>query len=171
VTIEPFAIHAVTLPGGGEIGLCRLPGRSGDLAGDCAAMARWSPQIVVSLTEAAELAAHGAARLGQVLSGMGIRHVPFPILDFGAPELGDPAWHGLAPELHAVLDAGGRVLLHCMGGCGRSGMIALRLMVERGEVAEVALRRLRAVRTCAVETDGQLAWAVAAHHQPAVRPK
>ncbi len=54
---------------------------------------------------------------------------------------------------------GGRVLVHCMGGCGRSGMALLRLMVESGEPADRALARLRAVRPCAVETPEQLAWA------------
>jgi hypothetical protein len=40
-------------------------------------------------------------------------------------------------------------------------MIALRLMVERGEPAEAALARLRAARPGAVETAEQLAWAQA----------
>jgi len=40
-------------------------------------------------------------------------------------------------------------------------MIALRLLVERGEDASSALARLRAARPRAVETDAQLAWASA----------
>lgn len=168
MTVEAFAIHAVDLPGGGSIGLCRMPGRSGDLAGDVAVIAAWSPRVVVSLTELQELEAHGAKRLASLL---GATHRHLPIVDYGVPEADDTAWAGLRGELHAVLAAGGRVLLHCMGGCGRSGMIALRLMVERGEGAEAALARLRAVRPCAVETDAQGAWASAGHHQPAVRPK
>ena len=46
-----------------------------------------------------------------------------------------------------------------VGGCGRSGTAVLRLMVEAGEEASVALGRLRAVRPCAVETPEQFAWA------------
>lgn len=159
MSADPFAIHAVTLPGGGAIGLCRMPGRSGDVAADLAAIAAWSPRIVVSLAEAQELAAHGAAGIGAALVARGIAHRHFPIVDYGAPAAGDPAWATLAAELHAALGAGGRALVHCMGGCGRSGMIALRLMVERGEAAEAALKRLRAVRPCAVETEGQMRWA------------
>ena len=41
----------------------------------------------------------------------------------------------------------------------RSGMIALRLMVERGADPDEALKRLRAVRPGAVETDEQRLWA------------
>src|SRR5690606_33735699 len=58
-----------------------------------------------------------------------------------------------------ALEGGGRVLVHCLGGCGRSGMVALRLMIGAGETPEVALRHLRGVRPCAVETEAQLAWA------------
>jgi len=57
------------------------------------------------------------------------------------------------------LQGGGRVLIHCRGGCGRSGMAALRLMIESGEEAGAALSRLRALRPCAVETEAQMAWA------------
>jgi protein-tyrosine phosphatase len=46
-----------------------------------------------------------------------------------------------------------------MGGCGRSGSVALRLMVETGEAAADAFIRLRAARPCAVETDAQYRWA------------
>jgi predicted protein tyrosine phosphatase len=165
VSIEPFAIHFVTMPGGGEIGLCRMPGRDGRLGWNVGTIARWRPGVVVSLTEAGEVGLNLAHRLPELLAPHGIRHRHFPIVDYGAPEAGDAAWAMLAAELHGVLDAGGRVLVHCMGGCGRSGMIALRLMVERGEVVEAALQRLRAVRPCAVETDGQRDWAA----QPSLR--
>ncbi len=158
MSVEPFAIAAVALAGGGSIGLCRMPGRGGGLAEDIAIVAAWSPRLVASLTEAKELAAHGAGGLGEALRTQGIAHRHCPIVDYGAPEAGG-VWDALAAELHGALDCGGRVLLHCMGGCGRSGMIALRLMVERGEAAQAALARLRAVRPCAVETDGQMAWA------------
>jgi protein-tyrosine phosphatase len=159
VSVEPFRIASVGLPGGGAIGLCRMPGRNGRLADDLAAMIAWRPAVVVSLTEASELAAHGADEMPGLLAAEGVAHRRFPIVDFGAPAAGDAAWDALATELHGALDAGRRPLVHCMGGCGRSGMIALRLMVERGEAAEAALARLRAARPCAVETDAQMDWA------------
>ena len=43
-----------------------------------------------------------------------------------------PAWPGNSTFMHRTLDKGGAVLLRCRGGQGRSGMIALRLLVERG---------------------------------------
>lgn len=87
------------------------------------------------------------------------RHLP--VTDFGVPGPDSAAaWPALAAEALAVLAAGGRVLVHCHGGCGRSGMVALRLMIGTGEGAEAALARLRAVRPCAVETGAQMEWAM-----------
>jgi protein-tyrosine phosphatase len=158
--IEPFAIASLALPAGGRIGLCRLPGRSGDLAGDVSVMRGWKPGIVVSMTEAAEMAEFGAADLPILLATSGIAWRHFPVVDFGAPESELlPQWATLSAELHAKLDAGEGVLLHCRGGLGRSGMIALRLLVERGERADAALARLRMVRPGAVETEAQEVWA------------
>ena len=65
-----------------------------------------------------------------------------------------------AARAKALLAQGGRVLVHCFGGCGRSGMAALRLLVELGEDPDEALARIRAVRSCAVETEAQMAWAM-----------
>ena len=73
----------------------------------------------------------------------------------------EAAWPEVSALAAGILSSGGGVLAHCYGGCGRSGMAVLRLMVEAGEDAQAALIRLRAVRPCAVETEAQLAWATA----------
>lgn len=151
-----FGPHALAV-GGGTLGLCPLPGRGGDLAGDLARLADWHPDLVVSLTEAPEMAPTGLADW-LAREGIGWRH--FPVADYAVPDVsGEAAWPALAAEIGAVLARGGRVLVHCMGGCGRSGMVALRLMVAGGEPPDSALARLRAVRPCAVETPAQLDWA------------
>ena len=77
------------------------------------------------------------------------------------------AWRALGANARRALAGGGRVLIHCRAGCGRSGMAALRLMIECGEAPDEALARLRAVRPCAVETGAQMAWAMAARRKPA----
>lgn len=161
LSIEPFQISSITLASGARLGLCRLPGRSGDLAGDVARITAWAPAIVVSMTETAEMQDKGGAGLGVALATAGIAHAHFPIRDFGIPDKGDAGWLALSARLHAVLDQGGSVLLHCLGGKGRSGMIALRLMIERGMAPAPALDMLRRHRPGAVETAEQEQWAVA----------
>jgi protein-tyrosine phosphatase len=156
-TIEPLTIATISL-GSARLGLARLPGRSGDLDRDLIAIGNWGARLVLSMTEQAEMDAHGAGHLAAILAARGIAHAHFPIRDFGTPEQADARWPVLSRELHRRLDSGEAVLLHCMGGKGRSGMIALRLLVERGMEPQAALRLIREMRPGAVETPAQEAW-------------
>ncbi len=155
--MSDFAIADMTL-GGGMLGICPLPGRFRDYGTDLATVLAWRPDVVLTMTTLAELERHGAARLGQDLAGHGVAWHPLPVEDFGSPsgEV-EAAW----PDLVPLLARGGRVLAHCYGGCGRSGMALLRIMVEAGETGPEALNRLREVRPCAVETQAQMEWAFA----------
>lgn len=154
-----FRIYDVTLALG-LVGLCPLPGRFSPMAEDLETVRAWGPSIVVSLTELPEMARHGAENLGSLLGAQEVEWAHLSIADYGTPaDESARAWPVLSQRLHAVLDSDGRVLVHCFGGLGRSGTIALRLMVERGEHPADALKRLRTVRPGAVETDAQYAWA------------
>lgn len=148
---------------GGTAGLCALPGRYSPYAHDLAAVLDWHPDLVLSMITLPEMAGKGAARLGDDLGEHDIAWRHLPIADFGAPGAGVIAvWPEISTLAQGVLATGGRVLVHCYGGCGRSGMALLRLMVEAGEPGPQALSRLRNVRACAVETQAQLDWAFAA---------
>ncbi len=146
--------------GNGCLGVGAMPGRTGSYDADLNSILRWGAELVLTMTTEGELVRCGAAQFGEELAaaGVGWRHLPIP--DFGAPP---PETDGLWPEVsraaHSVLAEGGRVFAHCYGGCGRSGMALLRLMVEAGEDMEPALARLRDARPCAVETVAQKAWA------------
>lgn len=156
-TIEPFAIADIP-SAKGRLGIARLPGRSGDLAGDAQAIAAWGARMVLSMTEPDEMAARGAAGLAEALAFHGIGHAAFPIPDFGTPAA-DADWASLSRDLHKRLAAGEAILLHCMGGKGRSGMVAMRLLVEQGMAPIDALAQVRHARPGAVETEAQAAWA------------
>lgn len=160
MTKSDLPIAGIALDGGGRIGIAPLPGSFGGVAADVARIAAWGAEVVVTMNEVDEMARAGVHGLADACRAAGLDWRHMPIRDFGGPE-GESAagWAALSVDLHAVLDGGGAVLLHCKGGKGRSGMIALRLMVERGEDPEAALTRLRAVRPGAVETEVQFAWA------------
>ncbi len=146
--------------GPGRIGICPAPGRFGDYVSDFKEIIAWAPRLVLSMTEAPELGRVGAAGFGDDLAAAGIGRIHLPIRDFGAPT-GRSAhlWPESAGRAKAVLGQGDGVLVHCFGGCGRSGMAVLRILVEMGEEPEAALARVRAVRPCAVETEAQALWA------------
>lgn len=156
-----MALTIASLPvGRGTLALSPMPGRGASYAADLADLLALGPALVLSMTTTEELAARGAGSLPADLARHGIAWRHLPIADFGAPDDQTAAlWPAVAGQALAALASGGRVLVHCMGGCGRSGMAVLRLMVEAGEQPPAALARLRAVRPCAVETDAQYEWA------------
>lgn len=160
---EPVAglvIYALRV-GGGILALSQMPGRDGAYADDIAHLHEWQPALVITLATDQELEAHGAEDLGAELQSAGTRWAHLPVADMGVPSARiTTQWPEVSAPALAALRGGGRVLVHCLGGCGRSGMAALRLMVEAGEKPDAALVRLRSLRPCAVETDEQLYWAM-----------
>lgn len=157
-----FELYGLTA-GAGTLALSPMPGASGDFEGDMVPLLHWAPDHVVTLTEEAELKALRAATLGARLAAAGITWHHHPIRDFGTPDAAFlKGWPAVSAGLRAALARGGRVLVHCRGGCGRSGMVVLRLLNEMGEDPAAALIRLRAARPCAVETDEQATWAMSA---------
>ncbi|MFY0308825.1 protein-tyrosine phosphatase family protein [Leisingera sp. D0M16] len=156
-----LTIHALSA-GGGILALCRLPGGEGDYRSDLIQIYQWKPGLVISMTTEAEHAAAGVPRLGIDIQSMASRWLHLPVPDFSTPQPGVAAkWAAASRSARQALAGGGRVLVHCRGGCGRSGMAVLRLMIECGEEPAQALARLRAVRPCAVETEAQMHWACA----------
>lgn len=144
--------------GAGQIAMCRMPGAVTPLEQDVAALTDGRLDAVVSLVPLSEMPQARALRDQLAAQGVGWHH--FPIDDFGTPHKGQDAdWQALAAQLHAVLDQGGTVAIHCRAGLGRTGMVALRLMVERGEDPVTALARLRAARPGTVEREAQFQWA------------
>ncbi|MCL6282320.1 protein phosphatase [Ruegeria sp. 2012CJ41-6] len=157
-----MVIHDLPV-GGGTLALSPLPGRSGDYDGDLALIAEWKPGLVISMTTELEMFGAGALQFGPDIQSRASRWAHLPVTDFSAPPIAiQEAWPEVSADARHALNGGGRVLVHCRGGCGRSGMVALRLMIEGGEAPEAALTRLRAVRPCAVETEDQMEWAMAA---------
>jgi polymorphic toxin system DSP-PTPase phosphatase-like protein len=148
--------------GDGILALSALPGAGGDFADDLEHIHDWQPGLVISLTTRVEMVGAGAETLGTDLQSMASRWVHLPIADFGVPPP-DVAqrWPDVSRSARQALEGGGRVLIHCRGGCGRSGMMVLRLMIEAGESPDAALARLRNLRPCAVETQAQMDWALA----------
>ncbi|WP_297497669.1 dual specificity protein phosphatase family protein [Thermococcus sp.] len=85
----------------------------------------------------------------------GIEVFHSPIEDFTAPSLSQ-----LLEILHwidARVKEGRRVLIHCLGGLGRSGTVAVAwLMYSKGIPLSEALRRVRSIRYGAVESREQM---------------
>ncbi|MCK0096592.1 protein phosphatase [Yoonia sp. F2084L] len=151
-----FIIHSLPVACG-DLAITPMPGRTRHYYTDWLRLMAWRPNLVLTMTTQAELDRKGSGSLGADLANEGIGWLHLPVPDYGVPD--DLNWPQVRDQALGVLGEGGRVLVHCFGGCGRSGMMVLRLMIAAGEAPDAALARLRAVRPCAVETDEQMRWA------------
>jgi len=168
---RPLIIAAVeTRPGWGRVMISCCPGRTDmdhELTLDIDSLLRAGASAVVTLTEQDELEELEVPGLGQAVREAGMQWFHLPIFDYGAPNADwERRWLEQGPRVRAILRDGRSVHLHCRGGCGRSGMLAARLLVELGvcDGAE-AIRRVRFARPCAIETEGQVTNVLAARPQ------
>jgi ADP-ribosyl-[dinitrogen reductase] hydrolase len=83
-----------------------------------------------------------------------------PIRDVQVPDARfEGAWARAGILLGDRLRNGDRVLVHCRGGLGRTGMVAARFLVEfAGATPQQALDAVRKARPGAVETAEQVSW-------------
>lgn len=163
---SPLRIDAVRLLGGGEIGMTLCPGKtqtgalSGDwqrdLAADIRAIRESGAVAVLTVMEAQELRELGVPEIGEAVeqAGMDWHHLPMP--EGGVPDANvENLWLYSGHRVRESLAAGKRILIHCKGGLGRTGMIAARLMVELGEPPADAIRAVRKARPDTIETAQQ----------------
>jgi len=158
--MSDFTLYALPVARG-TLALAGMPGRNETYDDDLALLAQWKPSLVISLVTRVEMVEVEALDLGADIQARGTRWVHMPIRDMSVPTAQqDVDWPGVASRALAAINGGGRVLVHCAAGCGRSGMLVLRLMIGAGEKPDVALARLRALRSCAIETEAQMEWAL-----------
>lgn len=181
---HPLQIAAVeTLPGFGRIGVTFCPGKTQasavtgawarDLDLDVRSIADWGASAVVTLIEPEELLALQVTGLGATVAASHMDWLHLPLPDVSVPDAAFEAeWQVLAgEELRDRLRAGFDVVVHCKGGLGRAGMIAARLLVELGVLADEAVGRVRRARPDAIETTAQLRHVQAQAFVPERQPE
>lgn len=99
--------------------------------------------------------------LAEAFKRVGIAIIRAPIVDYGNPdEAYESGWRNHRRQALDVLESGGKVLVHCRGGRGRSGTIAAALLIAGGMAPADAIALVRQSRPAAIETAGQEAWLV-----------
>jgi protein-tyrosine phosphatase len=150
----------------GRLGLTFLPGKRGvsqrypgnvyrrDTSTDLATMHAAGVVRLVLLVEDQELARWGDARIVELGAEAGIDVRRYPMADGSAPVS--------TTEMDRILEAidegraAGDVAVACMGGVGRSGMVAACALVRAGSSPTEAIARVRRLRhPTAVETAAQ----------------
>jgi protein-tyrosine phosphatase len=171
-----------------RVGLTILPGKHGastrypgrvyrrDLGRDLADLSTQGVGRMVLLVEDVELERWGDPRIVDRAAERGIEILRHPMPDGGVPA-SVAEMDTILAELRAGL-ARGSVAVACMGGVGRTGMVAACALVAGGLHPEEAIAQVRSVRHPeAVETEQQRSFvhAYAAHvtatrRAPRLRP-
>ncbi len=112
-----------------------------------ALMDRVEATTVVALTETHELDDRYPDYAQWLRANLGTHAVHQPIPDLHAPALDD--LRGLVDDIYARLSAGEVVIVHCAGGIGRSGTVAVAVLVRAGVPIDVALTTVRSSRPMA----------------------
>lgn len=145
------------------LGLTIAPGKVGSMGGkthrrdlhaDLQAIKEQGADILVNLMELDEMGRWQMQDYWQEAQKVGLETRHFPIRDVDIPA-DRAAFHAFVCGLIAELDAGKRVVVHCLGGLGRSGTLAACLLIERGMDDEAATKRVRHSRPGAIETKAQ----------------
>ncbi len=165
---HPLRIDDVDIPGvPGTIGIIFCPGKvqadamSGtwerDLRVDMQVVKSWGATAWLNLLTSTEMLDLKVEDLEEAVKGSGIRYYRLPIEDGDIPDATfEKSWETVGKQLREELLRGGKILIHCKGGLGRSGMIAARLIIELGAMTpEEAIRRVRVSRPGAIETHTQ----------------
>lgn len=147
------------VPQGGYLILSAQPASLGSTSEALQAYRQAGAKLLISLLPAHEIDALGLAELPQECSEQALPWAHCPINDFSAPDENFEArWRTVSATVHALLDQGQALALHCRAGLGRTGTIAARILMERGMSAQAAIELVRQVRHGAIETERQEAY-------------
>ena len=147
----------------GVLGLTFCPGKKQtdaltgpwdrDLTVDLAAVKAWGASGVITLVTDDELRELHVPELGKAVRALGLTWWHLPIADRGAPDTSFVRhWRdGVGSDIRARLCRGERLLIHCKGGMGRTGLLAAQILVEFGVPAGDAIASARRARPGAIE--------------------
>ena len=155
-------------PWPGKLAIITRPRRGDWLEDEVNGWRRAGLDSVVSLLEEDEIAQFDLGQEHEVAQSKGVDILSFPIPDRGVPASTTEALT-LLSKIAAALDSGKKVALHCRQGVGRSGVIAVGLLLMSGMSLDQATAVVSAARGTAVpETPAQLEWL--RHLRPAQLP-
>ncbi len=102
--------------------------------------------IVTALTTE-EMQSKQVEELGSLAQAQGMLWIHLPIEDDSVPdEMFALNWPSVSPQLQNLLKQGGKVVLHCMGGSGRTGLLAGHLLLDMNWELDTIISEVQALR-------------------------
>jgi len=143
---HPFDV--LTLPDHGCLIFTPCPGTKGvDLATSVSELQQAGAEAIVTMMPEDELARFEVSKLPEVVRQRGMAWFHFPVEDDAAPgEAFETAWQANKAELLSLAQAGKCVAIHCRGGSGRTGFMAVVLLRQMGMGLQQATGLVKGLR-------------------------
>lgn len=114
--------------------------------------------IVTALTTE-EMQSKQVETLGELAQSQGMLWVHLPIEDDSVPNaLFTQNWPSVSAQLQNLLKQGDKVALHCMGGSGRTGLLAGHLLLDMNWELDTIISQVQALRPGAFTKPEQLEY-------------
>jgi protein-tyrosine phosphatase len=128
--------------------LTPCPGtKKADLSSSVKQLKTQGVQAVLSAIELAEMDKKGVSALPLQIQKQGMAWFHLPIEDDSIPDQAfAEKWQQVSPELHKIIKRGGKLALHCMGGSGRTGLLAAHILLELGWNLDRVKSEVKALR-------------------------
>ncbi|CAM4234843.1 phosphatase domain-containing putative toxin [Vibrio neonatus] len=119
-------------------------------------------EAIVTAINVEEMTHKNVLELGEKTKALGLKWFHLPIEDDCAPdhEFAEQ-WVSVSPELHQIVNNGGKIAMHCMGGSGRTGLLAANLLLELGWSLPKVITEVKTLRPGAFSKPIQVNYAEA----------
>lgn len=143
----------------GRLGLTIAPGKQGTLDGkthrrdlqtDLQAIQHAGADLLVNLMEPHEMRAWQMHNYHAEAARLGLSVTHSPIRDVNTPD-NLSTFSALVQDLYARVQRGETIVVHCLGGLGRSGTLAACLLVKDGLNAQDAMQLVKKCRPGAIQ--------------------
>ncbi|CAM2879979.1 dual specificity protein phosphatase family protein [Vibrio rarus] len=88
-------------------------------------------EAIVTAINTQEMADKNVQALGDKALELDMQWFHLPIEDDSVPDVEfAKRWAQVSPEIHNIIKHSGKIALHCMGGSGRTGLLAAHILLE-----------------------------------------
>ena len=138
--------------------LTPCPGTQGlDLKSSLEQLKESGVTAIVTAINNEEMVKVGVTEIGEIAKSLGMDWYHQPIEDHCAPGDGfDKRWGKVSPAIQTTLDKGEKVAVHCMGGSGRTGMLAAHILLDRSWKIEDIKSQVKSLRPRAFSQQVQI---------------
>ena len=155
---HPFDI--LPLESGANLIFTPCPGtKAVELQASLEQLASAGAVAILTLMPIEEMQRNAVNDLPALCASLGLQWFHLPIEDDRAPEQAfQTSWQLAKGKIHALVESGKSIAIHCKGGSGRTGLVAAQILLERGVPLEQVIDKVRAVRPNALQLPAHQAY-------------